>query len=79
MLMYVPSCADDQVRVDSPLSLVQRSHKCLPVSCAHLHDIPSYWGEVNGVEEDIRAGREREKGVGETQGERRKEKCYIVT
>lgn len=60
--MYVPACTDDQVRVDSPLSSVQSVHKCLLLSCAHLHDIPPYWSEVNRVEGDGRAGRERMRG-----------------
>ena len=58
MLMYVPACTDDQVRVDGPLCSVQSVHKRQLLSCTHLHDIPPYWSEVNGVEEDGRAGRE---------------------
>lgn len=48
MLMLIPSCTDDKVRVDSPLSLVQSIHKCLLLSCAHLHDIPPYCSTING-------------------------------
>lgn len=48
MPMFVPSCADDQVRVDGTLSLVQSIHKCQLLSRAHLHDVPPYWSEVNG-------------------------------
>lgn len=62
--------------MDSPLSLVQSIHKCLLLRCAHLHDIPPHCSEVNGVEEDRRAGRERMRGccvVGGTKEERRKE------
>lgn len=56
---YVPSCTDNQVRVDSLLSLVQSIHKYLLLSCVHLHDIPPYWREVIGVENQglLRCGR----------------------
>lgn len=70
--MYVPPCTDDQVRVDSPLCSVQIVHKCLLLSCAHLHDIPPYWSQVNGVEEPIRAGRERIRGWNKGTEEERK-------
>lgn len=48
MLMLIPSCTDDKVRVDSPLSLVQSVHKCLLLSFVHLHDIPPYCSAING-------------------------------
>lgn len=42
-LECVPSSADDYVRVDGLLCLVQSGHKC-PLLChTLLHDIPPYW------------------------------------
>lgn len=45
--------------MDSLLSLVQGVHKCLLLSCAHLHDIPPDWRDVIGVENEglLRYGR----------------------
>lgn len=50
-LQCVPSSADDDVRVDCLLCLVQSVHK-RPLLCrTHLHDIPPY---CHKVDESIR-------------------------
>lgn len=67
---HVPSCTDNQVRMDSPLSLVQSVYKGLLLSCAHLHDIPPYWSEVIGAE--VQRAENRERGVVEVWEEPRK-------